>query len=333
MISNRFGKWTRLMVVAAVACVPAGVFAAEVIRPAGAFNITEAMPPELGMKDLQIHKLIARNGSLYFLVSAGPSADDGIVLQTDLYGGYKSAVRLGTGTVRDVDVDERGNTYVLFGYPEDRTVVYNTNGEKTDDQPSPGAMSLVFMKGRGLSHIYFDGHLTIRSGNRSRRLSGELAFSRARESAAPTRLRHVAFPSHKLALVEGVSATMQILDGVAGTRKLISLTSPEIERAKQYYNSSITDPNLRGIILVAAAGAEDDTLYFLIGAYEDAKGATILHVDGNGNTLGTFQCPLPPSGPDKTSKMLPSDIAITGGELFIAGISGTVAAYYIVEGK
>src|SRR6266566_9675055 len=199
----------------------------ERLSPAGAFNILAGVPDNFGMKAAQVHKVVAGNGSLYFLLSLGPSADDCVVLQTDLGGGYRNATKLAQGTVRDFDVDDHGNLYVLYGYPEDHTIVYNPAGDSIDDQASPGAMKIAFIKGLGVSHVQFDGRIS--SGKERRYLQARFS-PLLTDATAPTRFRHLVLSNRQAVMVEGVTATFQVGELLSGTTHTAQVSSPYVDR-------------------------------------------------------------------------------------------------------
>lgn len=317
----------KLAVVIGFALQPVSAFNDQDLRPAGAFDIAKALPSHFELKSFQIHKFIARGGALHFVLSPGPAAEDCVYLTTDLYGGYKGAFRLAPGVVRDADVDDEGRVYVLFGHPEDRTVVYGQNGDGLHESPAPGAMKLHLMREAGLFYLYFDGRLTLESGKKHSRAVGQFTRPEIGDSAPAPLFRFLLSKNSKLLRLERITATMEVCDLLTGAYYSAPIVSPEIEAARRYYQKTVTDPRLRGVIVMEAATGDDGALYLMISGYEDDRGVPVLRVDNHGKVSTNFRGALRPQG--SIGKFLPADIGVTSGQLFITSASGTVAVYNI----
>ena len=300
------------------------------LRSAGSFNVADSLPREFRKETTQVHQFLCRSEALLFVLSDRSTAEDAILVRTDLYGRHIWARHLGAGTVLDMEADYDGKTYVALAGREDKTIVYDAAGEKVDEWSSRGVLKMLFSPRVGLVYAQHNGEVMQHGRSSERRVAAKLTPPSTKPDE-PRSYRHLAVGDQKVVRIEGTSAIMDVTDVVTGGTYQIEIVSPYVDSARCHYRETIHDPGLRGVLIAAAApSSTDETVNALVSAYRDSEGAVILHLDMAGHVLETYRCALPPRR-EGMGKILPARIGVTRNQLFIVGYDGTVGTYNLGE--
>ncbi len=223
-----------------------GIVAAQPLTPAGTFDINKNLRAR-GMKSaLTVHQFVARQKHLYFVLSPGPTPESSTLVRTDLSGGIEQIISLDPGYLRNIDVDDKLNIFVLSSPPRGNDVLamYNPDGKRVDSQPAPPLSYRVLVVQDKIFFLLSDG-------------SAKLL--RSTDPSVPFRtldmdvinLRCAVLPNYELATTDGVEADLQIASLDKGTVRIAPLSAVEISSVKTDYRQTINNPLLKGVTVTA----------------------------------------------------------------------------------
>ena len=291
------------------------------LRPAGTFDINKNLRARSVTNATTVHQFVAKQKHLYFVLSSGPTPESSTLVRTDLSGGIEQIIPLGPDYIRNIDVDDKLNIFVLSSPPETGTVlaIYNPDGKRVDSQPAPPLSYKVLVVQDKVFILLSDG-------------SAKLL--RSPGSSVPFRtldmdvgnLRCAVLPNYELATTDGVEADLQIASLDKGTVRIAPLTALEISSVRTDYRQTINNPLLKGVTVTGLAADEKGFLYFMLSGFKAGESMKILKADTEGNTKAVLKVRLPPRL-DGAGLMLPSELVVAAGQVFVLDRSGTVALF------
>jgi hypothetical protein len=295
----------------------------QTLWPAGAFDINKNLRARGVTSAMTVHQLVAKQKHLYFVLSPGPTPESSTLVRTDLSGGIEQIIFLGPDYIRNIDVDDKLNIFVLSLPPKADTVLamYDTDGKRVYSLPAPALSYKVMAVQDKVFNLLSDG-----SAKLLRSPTSTVPFRTLDMNV--TNLRFVALPNYELATTDGVEADLQIASLDKGTVRIAPLSALDISSVRTDYRQTINNPLLKGVTVLGLAADEKGFLYFMLSGFKAHESMKIVKVDTEGNTKAVLKMLLPPRE-NGSGLMIPSELVIVAGQVFILDRSGTVALFYL----
>ncbi len=149
-------------------------------------------------------------------------------------------------------------------------------------------------------------------------------------------------PGGKLVLVDGVTATFQVLSEQS-PEELRTIKSPELQASlrhlQQVHGAQTTAPIDRvEMVLRGSCTDERGQISFTLMGTRPSQGIVVVRIDGDGNALPSLRLEAPmdanrpqiagrPRSEGDASLMFPYDLALWRDKAFVLGVHGLVAVY------
>ena len=293
----------------------------QTLWPAGKFDINKNLRVRGVKSALNVHQFVAKQKHLYFVLSPGPTPESSTLVRTDLYGGIEQIISLGPDYIKNFDVDDKLNILVLSLPPKTDTVLamYNPDGKRVDSQLAPQLSYKVLVVQDKVFILLSDG-----SAKLLRSPSSSVPFRTVDMDVG--NLRCAVLPNYELATTDGVEADLQIASLDKGTVRIAPLTALEISSVRTDYRQTINNPVLKGVTVTGFAADEKGFLYFMLSGFKAGESMKILKADTEGNVKAVLKVRLPPRL-DGAGLMLPRELVVASGQVFVLDQSGTVTLF------